>query len=252
MGSRPSRSILTAIAAVLVVAGTAGIASAAVAADEPDGIGLTVEVTAVPGEPTPVPTDSSSSPGTSGNNNSGNNSGSGTVVTPVDTPNGVSTPKPGEESLGGLLYVSGLSLQGRSSINPAATQAVLEFTVHNVSSTVISGKAAFRVHNVLGAQLGETQTVTLVDLKPDETRMVQATVRDVGQWGLLHGSVVFTPPKEVEGITLSPMTREQYFFVFPWFSSVVVVLGLASLAVVLVVRRAAGIGAALVPRGGPA
>ena len=232
------------------------MASAAVADDEPipdSGIGLSVTVTAVPAEtPAPTPSDSSSTPATSGGSNNGHNNGSGTVVKPDATPSSAATPKPGEQSLGGVLYVSGLSLQGVSSINPGATEAHLSFTVHNVSNTVISGKAAFRVDNIFGAQLGETRTVQLVQLKPDETRLVQATIRDVGQWGLLHGSVVFTPPKEVAGTALSPMTREQFFFVLPWFTAIFVVLGLAALGILWVIRRTMTAGAALIPRGSPA
>jgi len=250
------RGIATAIAAVLIVAFSAGVASAASADDAPDGIGLTVTVTGVPGE-TPAPTNSaggSDSGNTSGNgSNNGGNSGNGTVVKPDAIPTSPATPKPGEQSLGGILYVSGLSLEGHSSINPGATEAHLQFTVHNVSGTVIDGKAAFRVANVFGSQLGETRTVQIVQLKPDETRVVEATIRDVGQWGILHGSVVFTPPKEVEGVKLAPMTRENFFFILPWFTLIFAVLGVAAAAIIWVVRRGATAGAAaVIQRGSPA
>lgn len=216
------------LAAVLVFAASAAVSSAAIA-DDSDGIDLTVTVTSTP---TPSPTPEASSPSSSSPGNSGN----GTVVTPVQQPSPAETPRPGEESLGGILYVSGLSFDGAQSINPAATTARLQFTVHNVSDTVITAKATFRVDNVLGLQLGETRTVSITRLKPDETRVVEATIGELGQWGVLHGTVVFTPPKEVEGVKLAPLTREQFFFVLPWFASIFVVLAAAALAVVGVVR----------------
>jgi len=227
---RSSRGITSAIAAVLVVAATAAISSAAIA-DEPDGIGITVIVTS-----TPAP---SSSPSASSPSPSSGNSGSGTVVTPGGSPSPSETPRPGEENLGGILYVSGLSFDGKHSVNPGATQAKLQFTVRNVSDTVITAKAAFRIDNAFGLQLGQTQTVSVYKLKPDETRVIQATIHDLGQWGVLHGAVVFTPPKEVEGVKLAPITREQYFFFIPWFASIFVVLAAAALAVVWVVRYTA-------------
>jgi hypothetical protein len=235
---RSGRGITTLIAAVLVFAASAAITSAAVA-DEPDGIGLTVTVTSTP---TPI---STSSPSPS------SNSGSGTVVTPVGEPSPSQSPRPGEESLGGILYVSGLSFEGRQVINPAATAAQLQFTVRNVSDTVITATATFQVDNVLGLQLGEKRTVLVYRLKPDETRVVQATISDLGQWGVLHGTVVLTPPTEVEGVSLAPLTREQFFFVLPWFASIFVVLAAAVFAIIWIVRYTAIAAASRVSRSDP-
>lgn len=239
MSSGTRRAAVTAVAASLVIAASLALSTAAMAADSPDGIGLTVTVTAPPTSPTPT---STSNPGGSG--------GPGTVVTP-ETPTGTSTPRPDEVDLGGILYVSGLSSEGRATVNPGATQAHLQFTVRNVSSTVITAKAKFSVAGPFGNQLGTTETVQIYKLRPDETRVVQTTIRDVGQWAFYRGQVTLTPPKEVEGVKLSPLTREQNFVIVPWFAGSFVVLGLAAFAIFWVLRFSSLAGV-MIPRGSTA
>ncbi len=229
MNRRTLKGLAAAVASVALVA-TASAAMASAASTDDPGIGITVVVSPAPTTSTPTPT-SSPSPSSTRTSNNG-----GTVVTGGESPVPSSTPKPGEYSIGGLIYISGLNSDGQWTVNPASTEATLRFTVHNVSSSAINSKATFWVEGPFANQLGTERVVQIRNLKPDETRVVEATVSGLGQWTFLHGHTTFTPPKKVDGQELEPVNRDQFFVVFPWLIAIVVIAGVATYLIVRLVR----------------
>ena len=219
------------LAAGLLV-GSIGASAGAASADDVDGIGITVTVS-----PAPVPSSTSTPSASPG--------GSSTVVTGGDTPAPSSTPEPGEANLEGIVFVSGLRTDARWTPNPLATEATLTFTVRNASNSRFNSTARFWIDGPLGSRLGESHTVYIVNLKPNETRVVETTIGGLGQWAFLHGHVTYNPPREVDGIALEPVMRDQYFFVLPWVLAILGVIGAAAYVIVYLLRRDLG----LVPAG---
>lgn len=216
--------------ALLAIALLGGASVSAASADDGDGIGITVTVS-----PAPTPSPSGSQGGGT------KTGGSNTVVTGGDTPAPSSTPEPNESDLGGIVFVSGVSSEGSWRIDPLATEATVTFTVRNASNSKFNSTARFWIDGPIGNRLGAAQTVYILNLKPDETRVVEATITGLGQWTFLHANVTFTPPKKVDGVELEPVTRDQYFVVFPWVVGIVGILAAAAYLIGYIWRRGHGI-----------
>lgn len=131
----------------------------------------------------------------------------------------VSAPEVGddEQSIGGILYISGLGTGYTPSIDPLSGDLHVHFTVRNVSSAAIDSSARFWVSNFFGGEIGSGETIDVAGLKPDESRVVDATIGGVGQWTFATAHMTLTPPETVDGVALTSLTRDVFVFLPPWF-----------------------------------
>lgn len=177
------------------------------AADDPRGVDITVDVVeTTPTSPPVTPPRTTTSRG-------------GSVVQETLTDPADVDAALGDEpfNLGGVLYLSGLTSSVAPSFTPGNGTVTLKLTVRNASSTTIDSKARFWLENAANVRVGQVNGVQVRDLEPGETRRISVTLRDLGQWTLLHGYVTFTPPKVVEGTPLSPITRDTMVALPPLF-----------------------------------
>jgi hypothetical protein len=58
--------------------------------------------------------------------------------------------------------------------------------------------------------------VEIADLKPGETRTVEASLGGIGQSTFVQVHATLTPPKTVDGVELDSITRDQFLVVPPW------------------------------------
>lgn len=135
---------------------------------------------------------------------------------PIETPE-ASPEGEDEVSIGGLLYVSGLSGSTKLEPNPFGGTHTLRFTVRNASNTVVEASAGFRLLNLFGSELGPEMAVEIKDLAPGEVREVSATLGGLAQWTLVKAETVFTPPERIGYTELEPVKRDQWVFFLPWF-----------------------------------
>lgn len=144
-------------------------------------------------------------------------------------------------AVNGVLYVSGVTATPKPNIGPGGGDIALAFTLRNVTTTPITSDLRFWITNVFGMELAAVDDVEVADLGPGETRTVTATLPDVGQWTVFTGHVTLTPPTEVLGTALGPVSRESLVVIPPYFLLLVftatgaLTLGLRNLPVV---RRA--------------
>lgn len=216
---------------VLVACALAGAgASSASALDDPGSTEHNLSVTVGPGSggSTTAPAAPSSSGTTTRTT-----VGASTVETGSITPPELVAD---ELSLGGILYVSGLSTEYRPSIDPLSGDLEVRFTVRNVSGASIDSSARFWVTNVFGAELAAVDPVEVPALKPDESRVVSATLSGVGQWTFATAHMTLTPPETVDGVALEPLTRETFVVLPPWFLIVLALAGGVASVVVRLVR----------------
>jgi hypothetical protein len=207
--------------AVVVLLGIAAAAvtstSTAPPATADDGIGITITVPTA--SPTPVST-SPASP-TSGSSGGGGSKSPATTkpvgsVAPVKTAS--VTPEAGVVDLGGKLFIGGLSSRYTWSSNPLAGDVDVSFTVRNVSKETFSSSVHFWVDGPFANRLDVATRVLVSDLKPDESRVVEATLSGIGQWAFVQTHATFTPPDTVEGAKLAPVTRSQFLVVPPLYA----------------------------------
>jgi hypothetical protein len=168
-----------------------------------------------------------------GGSNAGTAPAASDVSPPVETP----APAADDVDLGGTLTVGGLETAYRPSWNPFGGDMQMWFTIRNVSDSTITGSADFWMENVLGLRVGEVSGIDVVDLRPGEMRTVGTEVPGAGQWTVLSSHVTFTPPEQVDGVELSPITRDATAFAVPWFVLLLIVVGAASWGAVLLIRR---------------
>ncbi len=146
--------------------------------------------------------------------------------------------------LGGILSVGGLSTGSTPSINPFDGVVQVWFTVRNTSTSTIDLTTDFWMENPLGLRIANVDGVAVPGLKPGETRTVSADLSGAGQWTMLTTHARVTPPSQVDGVELAPLTRDATVFVLPWAIVLLMVLGVAAAVAVSLVRRA---GTAAVP-----
>lgn len=200
----------------IVVASALGLGSTAAVADDEDGIGLSVTISP---SPTPTSTAPAGGTGTGGSTTRPGTSTSGTT-TPADSVEPASDAEPvladDEVDLGGVLYISGLSSSYGWSINPLDGESETSFTVRNVSNTTFSSTADFWLDGPFGNRVSEAKGVRITDLKPGESRIVDATLGGIGQWTFVNVHATLRPPKTVEGVELDSITRDKFVVVLPW------------------------------------
>jgi hypothetical protein len=238
---------LAAAALVLGIAGGAFVLSAGASpAHAEDGIGITITVptaSPTPASTAPAPAAGGSASSTGGSKPGSNTTKAATSVAPATA--AVVAPAPGVVDLGGKLYISGLSSDYGWSVNPFAGEAVMHFTVRNVSKETISSSVRFWADGPFGNRLDEVEGVEIVDLKPDESRVVEATLTGLGQWTFIQTHATFTPPKTVEGVELASATRDQFLFVPPWLIVGGAGLAFAATSLARLVRSRGDSGASL-------
>jgi hypothetical protein len=147
-------------------------------------------------------------------------------VTATATSSASTTPG-GETSIGGVLFISGLTMRYTPSINPLDGRVDMSFTVRNAYKKALDGKATFWVTAWFGNRVGHQVEVSVPAIAPDETRLVTATIRGVGQWGILTGHVTFVPPPSLDSVTLTAVTRTGTILYIPWFPVVCLAGGTA-------------------------
>lgn len=156
-----------------------------------------------------------------------------TVVTGAITP---PEPAADEFSIGGILYVSGLSTAYSPSIDPLSGELAVQYTVRNVSGETIDSSSRFWVTNAFGAELSAVDPVQVTALKPGESRVVSAVLPGVGQWTFASAHMTLTPPATVAGVELQPLTRDVFVVLPPWFLLALIAIGGVAYVIVRIVR----------------
>lgn len=128
-------------------------------------------------------------------------------------------------SLGGVLMVSGVTSHSVLTAAPGGGDTVLEFTLKNASAYTVTSSLRFWLQNALGVPIAEVSGIAVTDQATDETRTVAVTMSDIGQYGVYNAFVTLTPPANVEGTILSPLTRDAPMFVLPIFLLIMLVIG---------------------------
>ncbi|MFG6504473.1 hypothetical protein [Microbacterium sp. P05] len=173
-----------------------------------------------------------------GNSGSSLSSGSSSNVPATVAPTATTPAANGDEvDLGGVMYVGGVSSASIPSLNPFGGTLQLWFTVRNVSASTIDAKADFWMESIFGNRISTADGVLIEDLKPGEMRTVSAELPGVGQWSILSAHTRLTPPDSVDGTALTPLTRDATAFALPWLFVLLVAAGLATWAIVQVLRR---------------
>ena len=232
-----------ALVALCTLAGVGALAGGVSAmAAEPDGSGGGIGISVVVPSSTPTPTSTVPTTTTTVNGTTTvtttprGGSSAGTTGTTTPVVNTVATdPLSDSIGLGGVVFISGLTSTNDPSINPLAGSLTTRFTVRNVSDETLDASAKFWITNVFGAKLS-SHTVKIRDLEAGESRVVDATLPGVGQWTLLTTHMTFTPPAEIDGVTLTPVTRDAMAFAAPWFIFAGLLLAAAAYGIVYLLR----------------
>lgn len=239
----PSRGgLLAALVTAFVSGGLVLGPALAAQADDGGDSGTTITVTVRGSD-----RDSSTGSGTGSGLGSGSGAGGGSEpsTAPTDSPTSTATPLPTDTfDLGGIFAIGGLTSDYGWSANPFAGTVHVQFSVKNTTKATLSGSAAFWVNGPLGNQLGDVQALDVDGLAPGETRVVGATLPGIGQWTFVTAHAKFVPPKVVEGTKLSPITRDLFMFVMPWYLALGILVTAATVLVFLRFRmvRAIGVG----------
>ncbi len=226
--------LLGAGAVLALLAALAG-GSAAVAAENPAPDGVNITVTVGPGSGTAVAPPAA---GTTSNTTTRTTVNGDVVVTGPEVTPAVADD---EQSIGGILYISGLGTAYAPSIDPLSGDLQVHFTVRNVSNATIDSTARFWVSNPFGGEISAVGPVDVAGLKPDESRVVDATLSGVGQWTFATAHVTLTPPETVDGVELAPLTRDAFVFLPPWFLLALAAIGAAAYAVVRLIRAGSAV-----------
>lgn len=225
--SRPRGRVIALLLVGVLVILAIGTVPRALADDV--GITVNVEVLGTSASATPVetvtagPTGSPTGGTGGGESETTSSPGSSSAPTPTVGPGG-------ETSIGGVLYVSGLTMTYTPSINPLDGRVAMKFTVRNAYTKPIDGTATFWVTTWFGNRVGRQVHVVVPAVAPGEIREITVSIRGVGQWGILTGHATFVPPPWIDGIPLSAVTRTGSIAYLPWFIVVVLSVGWAWLA----------------------
>ena len=225
-------------AAVLLL-GTVGVAaslafgaSTAFAVDDDDnGIGISVEVTPAPATPA-----TSTTPPSSTRPSAPAKPTADLVAPAAEAP----VPADDEVDLGGILFVSGLSSVYDWSVNPLDGATETSLTVRNVSKSTFTSTVRFWADGPIGNRLSEVADVKVTDLKPGESRTLEARLGGIGQSTFVQVHATLTPPKVVDGVKLDSLTRDQFIVIAPWGLAALGglgVIGFAGFSLVQFLRR---------------
>lgn len=212
-----ARHLLTPVSAGMAVVAlaigmvVAGLGSAALAAEDPEGVDISIDVLGPPAA-TPPATPPPTPP--RGNTPRGGTVTQETISLPTEADAAL-----GDEpfDLGGVLYVSGLTGSASPTLHPDNGVVKLKITVRNTSETSFDSSLRFWLENAVGAKVAEVKGVRVKALEPGETRTITASMRRLGQWTMLHAHATLTPPKVVDGTALVPLTRDTVVTLPPLF-----------------------------------
>lgn len=225
--------------AAALAAGGADAEGAHADTTDPDGqVNLTVNVTE-DSSPSPTPTTtprSTAPPVTPPRTPSTSSSTTNSSATSVATQATITDPVAADDALGadpvvvhGVLAMSGLSASASPSIEIGNGTLTVSFVVRNLSAAPFSSSAIFWVDNAFGGLIARTGEMAVDDLQPDETRRVQVVFEGLGQHFVLNVNATLTPPAEVGGTPIDPISRDRTMVVPPWFS-IAMVSGIALLS----------------------
>jgi len=211
------------LVSLLVVGALCVLAVSVLPRASADGIDITVNVEVLGPSDSTTPSATSTSTGTGQPTSGTSATASGTsssTGTGGPTSSASTVPGGGETSIGGVLYISGLTMTYTPSINPFDGRVDMRFTVRNAYKKAVSGKAKFWVTAWFGNTVGHQVEVTANGIQPGETRAITATIHGVGQWGILTGHATFVPPQYLDSVTLTAVTRTGTIVYVPWFPAV--------------------------------
>ncbi|MBW9121221.1 hypothetical protein JNB63_14070 [Microbacterium trichothecenolyticum] len=233
-GSRWPALLAAGLVVVALSAGAGGAASAAVRfTDERDPQGnLTVEVADGSPNPTPSPTR------TNGNGPPFTPPGPSSTtpprlpgrvtpatVTPQVTQATIPDPVDADEALGddpvstgGVLAMSGITATVEPSLEVGNGTLTLDVVVRNTSDSTFDSTAHFWIDHVAGGILVDLDEVDVDALAPDETRRVMVEVDGLGQHVVLRTYMTLTPPESLDGMPLSPLSRNKVVVIPPLFA----------------------------------
>lgn len=231
--------LLFLLAALLWAASAMLTIDAAHAEGDATGIELEIEVEG-PDSPSADPSPSST-PGGGDDDETGT---PGSTITETEVPGDEVDEALGGDAfdLSGILTLSGLTGVIDPSLDSGGGDATVRFTVRSSASTPVDFDAAFRLDNSLGITVASVARTDGEPLQPGETRTIEATLPDIGQWTVYNARVTFTPPAEVDGVALTPITRDTMLVAPPYFS--ILVGAGAVVAALLAAGAAASSGAA--------
>lgn len=185
--------------------------------------GGTTPAAGASGTPAPTGTDSAA-PAPNPTDSAATGVGGGPTLAPTFRP----------VDVGGVLFVSGVRTTYHPSWDPLGGSLHVEMTVRNATDTVVDASASLGATTLLGIDLGGSDTIAVRGLNPGEIRTVGADIGGIGQWGVLEAHVTVNPPATMGGIQLTPLDRQRWVVVTPWY---LVALVVAVGAVVWVLRH---------------
>jgi hypothetical protein len=234
MNRSPARTTTASLllGAITIVA-TLGLTSSAVHAVETDDDGIGITVTVTPGSQAPADVAAPGSPAATSPYRP--TTPVADVVAPaIDTP----VLADDEVDLGGVLFVSGLSSAYDWSINPLGGAAETSITVRNVSKSTFDSTVRFWADGPIGNRLSEVAGVKVTDLKPGESRTIDASLGGIGQSTFVQLHATLKPPAVIDGVQLDSITRDQFIVVPPWGLLALIGLGALALAVLSILQWA--------------
>jgi hypothetical protein len=199
----------------------------ALPADDDTGNAGNIGVTVTDPDETPSP---SASP--SVGSHSGGGGGVGSIADPEPTPEPSESPV-AEPGAAGIV-VSGITTHPRSELNPFGGTVNTTISVTNHTAAAVSGTLSFRLMTPFGAQIGPTLKRDVNRLPPDQHRATNVNLPDVAQWPLVLVTAEFSPrPASSDG---GPIVREAWVVTFPWLLLALLVLAIASVAILRLTR----------------
>ncbi|MFF2051046.1 hypothetical protein ACFVU2_05535 [Leifsonia sp. NPDC058194] len=236
---RTARTLARTLALSVVLGLGMLLAGAGAASADDGGIGISID----------IPSTDDTSTGGTGSSGTGGSGYPGTTVPtdapPSDVAGPGATPAPAVAVDNGPFNVSGLNAKFVPSLNPGAGSIVVSFSVHNGSASTWSSTVRVWLTGPFGNALDDSGAIAVTDLKPGHTVTYSRTLTGVGQWAVVTAHAKFTPPATIDGIATKPALREATVFAFPWLGSVGAVLAATALAIVLALRAAAAVPAAV-------
>lgn len=136
-----------------------------------------------------------------------------------------------EQSIAGMIYVSGLTWFYTPSMNPFDGSLTVRYTIRNAYRATLDISSRVWVTNVLGWQVGTPATIAVAGLAPGESRVVETPIAGMAQWTFLTAHTTVTPPDSIDGIALTPLTRDAAAWFVPWFLIVIFAAVIAAFAI---------------------
>jgi hypothetical protein len=224
--------------ALTVLALLTGVAPAGATGQPSPSTGIDLSVTVAPGSGAGAPaTPGTTNPAATRPTTTTTTVGGSTVVNDSQNP---PAPTDEERSIGGVLYLSGLTTDYVPSLDPLSGELQVRFTVRNVSTASIDGTARFWLSSPLNTGISSVDEVDVAGLKPGESRVVDAVLPGTGQWTFATAHYTYTPPATVDGVALEPMTRDAFVFLPPLFLIGLLITGAVVFVVVRLVRATLG------------